>query len=127
MNLNQITIPSKNVPRAIEFYVKLGLKLIVHTHDRYARFEMPEGDATFSIHEVDELPKANGVMVYFEVEDVYKTVTELKAKGFKFDTDVEEQSWLWTEVRLRDPDGNQLIIFSAGKNRKYPPWRKEGV
>ena len=127
MNLNQITIPSKNVPRAIEFYEKLGLILIVHTHDRYARFEMPEGDVTFSIHEVDELPKTNGVMVYFEVEDVYKTVTELKAKGFKFDTDVEEQSWLWTEVRLRDPDGNQLIIFSAGKNRKYPPWRKEGV
>lgn len=127
MNLNQITIPSKNVPRAIEFYEKLGLKLIVHTHDRYARFEMPEGDATFSIHEVDELPKVNGVMVYFEVENVYKTVAELKAKGFKFDTDVEEQSWLWTEVRLRDPDRNQLIIFSAGKNRKYPPWRKEGL
>jgi catechol 2,3-dioxygenase-like lactoylglutathione lyase family enzyme len=127
MNLNQITIPSKNVPRAIEFYEKLGLKLIVHTHDRYARFEMPEGDATFSIHEVDELPKVNGVMVYFEVEDVYKTVIELKAKGFKFDTDVEEQPWLWTEARLRDPDRNQLIIFSAGKNRKYPPWRKEGL
>lgn len=127
MNLNQITIPSKNVPRAIEFYEKLGLKLIVHTHDRYARFELPDGDATFSIHEVDELPTTNGVIVYFEVDDVNKTVTELRAKGFEFDTNVQEQSWLWTEVRLRDPDGNQLIIFNAGKNRKYPPWRKLGV
>lgn len=125
MNLNQITIPSKNVPRAIEFYEKLGLNLIVNANGHYARFELPEGDATFSIHLVDTLPEGEGVVVYFEVDDVDKTVNELIAIGIEFETEVIKQPWLWTEARLRDPDGNQLIIFNAGKNRKYPPWRIE--
>jgi catechol 2,3-dioxygenase-like lactoylglutathione lyase family enzyme len=43
MNLNQVTIPSKDVKKAIEFYEKLGLELIVHTHDHYARFLCPKG------------------------------------------------------------------------------------
>lgn len=123
MNLNQVTLPSSNVPKAIEFYKKLGLRLMVHTHDHYARFECPEGDSTFSVHYVDELPLGNGAMIYFEVNDVVKTVAALKEKGIAFETKVLEQSWLWTEARLKDPDGNRIIIFNAGKYRKNPPWR----
>ncbi|MCB0640330.1 MAG: VOC family protein [Phaeodactylibacter sp.] len=37
MNLNQVTVPSLNVQRSIAFYQLLGLRLIVHTHERYAR------------------------------------------------------------------------------------------
>jgi catechol 2,3-dioxygenase-like lactoylglutathione lyase family enzyme len=125
MNLNQITVPSKNVPKSIRFYQKLGLKLIVHTHDSYARFELPTGDTTFSIHEVDELPHGSGIHVYFEVEDVLETVSKLKNDGIEFETEGLEQTWLWTEAKLKDPDGNQLIIYSAGENRKNPPWRKD--
>ena len=127
MNLNQVSIPSKNVPSAIKFYESLGLKLIVHTHDRYARFELPVGDATFSVHEVDEFPEGSGIVIYFEVDNVVRTVEKLKAEGIRFDTDVTNQTWLWQEARLSDPDGNQLIIYSAGQNRKYPPWRKKGA
>lgn len=123
MNLNQITVPSKDVPTSIEFYKKLGLQLIVHTHDQYARFECPEGEATFSIHQVTELPSGDGVYVYFEVEDVSKKVSELKSVGISFETPVENQSWLWTEARLLDPDGNTIIIYKAGEHRKNPPWR----
>ncbi|MDC8005254.1 VOC family protein [Aureisphaera galaxeae] len=122
MNLNQVTVPSRDVPRAISFYQNLGLKLIVHTHDRYARFECLQGDSTFSIHYVEEMP-AEGVWVYFEVENVAEKVKELSAKGIVFETEVQEQSWLWTEARLKDPDGNVLIIYKAGENRKNPPWR----
>ena len=50
MNLNQIIIPSLNVEKAIEFYQKLDLKLIVKSLPNYARFECPEGNSTFSIH-----------------------------------------------------------------------------
>ncbi len=122
MNLNQVTVPSRDVPKAILFYKQLGLKLIVHTHDKYARFECPEGDSTFSIHYVEELPK-EGVSVYFEVNDVAEKVKELEQKGIVFETEVKEQSWLWTEARLQDPDGNSIIIYYAGENRKNPPWR----
>ncbi|MBX2827552.1 MAG: VOC family protein [Flavobacteriaceae bacterium] len=124
MNLNQVTVPSQDVPKAISFYQKLGLKLIVHTHDRYARFLCPDGESTFSIHFVEEKP-IEGIWVYFEVDNVEKKVRELIAAGVAFDTGVQEQSWLWTEARLKDPDGNQLIIYKAGENRKNPPWRIE--
>jgi len=123
MNLNQITIPSTNVPRAIDFYKQLGLRLIVHTHDNYARFELPEGDATFSIHFVAEIGNTQGTAIYFEVANVQEKVNELKAKGIEFETQPTAQSWLWTEARLKDLDGNQLIIYNAGDNRKNPPWR----
>jgi hypothetical protein len=29
-------------------------------------FEWPNGDATFSIHKVDELPNGAGITIYFE-------------------------------------------------------------
>jgi len=123
MNLNQITIPSINVPLSIAFYKKLGLHLIVHTHDAYARFECPDGEATFSIHQVEQLPKGPGIYVYFEVNNVAETVVKLQKNGIIFDQMPTDQSWLWTEAKLKDPDGNQIIIFHGGENRKNPPWR----
>ena len=123
MNLNQITVPSRDVPKAISFYQKLGLKLIVHTHNAYARFECPMGEATFSIHEVASLEEGPGVVVYFEVDDVAEKVAELKKKGITFEQETTQQSWLWTEARLKDLDGNSIIIYQAGNYRKNPPWR----
>ncbi|MEM7085879.1 MAG: VOC family protein [Bacteroidota bacterium] len=123
MNLNQITIPSLNVPLSIEFYKKLGLQLIVHTHDAYARFECPDGDATFSVHKVERLNEGPGIYIYFEVNNVAETVTNLEKNGIIFEQMPMDQSWLWTEAKLKDPDGNQIIIFHGGENRKNPPWR----
>lgn len=123
MNLNQITIPSTNVLRAIDFYKQLGLKLIVHTHDNYARFEALDGDATFSIHFVAEIGDNQGTAIYFEVPNVSEKVKELESKGIIFETEAIAQTWLWIEARLKDPDGNQIIIYHAGENRKNPPWR----
>ena len=85
MNLNQITIPSLNVPQSIAFYKKLGLRLIVHTHDAYARFECTDGDTTFSIHKVEQLAEGPGIYIYFEVKNVAETVANLEKKGIVFD------------------------------------------
>ncbi len=123
MRLNQITIPSLNVPKAIKFYEQLGLKLIVHTHDAYARLELPEGDATFSIHQVESLPTGPGVVIYFEIEKLDEYVNKLRAIGITFEHLPKDQTWLWREARLKDLDGNSLILYHAGENRKNPPWR----
>ncbi|MCB0855768.1 MAG: VOC family protein [Bacteroidetes bacterium] len=125
MNLNQITVPSLDLTRSIPFYEKLGLRLIVRSLPHYARFECPEGESTFSLHQVENLPKGEGIYVYFELENLDEYVNELIGKGIKFDEIPEDRSWLWREARLKDPDGNQLILFWAGKNRKNPPWRIE--
>lgn len=123
MILNQITIPSLDVEKAVSFYKKLGLHLIVDARPRYVRFELPDGDATFSIHLVEELPKGDGIAVYFQNEKLDEVVQELQEKGIQFDLLPTDQPWLWREARLKDPDGNQLIIYKAGENRKNPPWR----
>lgn len=127
MNLNQVTVPVLNVPESIRFYQILGLKLIVHTHDNYARFECPDGDSTFSIHKVDKMPQEPLTYVYFETEKLGGLVHELKEKGIEFILEPQEQSWKWIEARLKDPSGNVLILYRAGKHRKNPPWRvKDG-
>ena len=123
MDLNQVTIPSIDLYRSTAFYETLGLQLIVDSKPHYVRFELPEGNATFSIHKVEELPVVSGVVVYFEVKELEQIVNTLIEKGIKFESKPEEKSWLWKEATLLDPDGNQIILYTAGKNRKNPPWR----
>ncbi|OHX63969.1 VOC family protein [Flammeovirga pacifica] len=123
MNLNQITVPSLDLNKSIPFYEKMGLKLIVKALPHYARFECPNGESTFSIHQTDTLPLGEGVYVYFECENLDEQVALIKSKGIKIDQEPKDQSWLWREARLKDLDGNQLILFFGGENRLNPPWR----
>ena len=126
MNLNQITLPVTDVERAIAFYETLGHRLIVKALPRYARFECAEGDATFSLYQVESEAGSPTVYVYFEVQELDDVVATLKAKGIAFDEPPEDKPWLWREARVRDPDGNRLILYFAGNNRKNPPWRING-
>jgi len=123
MNLNQITVPSLDLTKSIPFYEKLGLKLIVKSLPHYARFECPNGNATFSIHQTEKLPQGEGIYVYFECENLDEQVEQLKQLGIQFDLEPTDQNWLWREARLKDVDGNQLILFYGGENRLNPPWR----
>jgi len=123
MNLNQITITSTNIKKAVEFYSILGLKLIVDAMPRYVRFECPDGDATFSIHETEITTQNNNVTIYFEDDNLDELVSRLIKKGFSFTRLLEDKSWLWREAHLKDYDGNTIILYKAGKNRKNPPWR----
>ena len=123
MNLNQITVPSLDLTKSIPFYQQLGLTLIVKALPHYARFECPNGGATFSIHQVSELPKGEGIYVYFECDNLDTYVQELVDKGIAFEELPNDKSWLWREARLKDPDKNQLILYFAGENRINPPWR----
>lgn len=122
MNLNQVTVPVSDIPKSISFYQTLGLKLIVES-PHYARFVCPDGNATFSLHLAEELPIGNGISVYFECDDLDEKVKQLIEKGISFDQLPKDQTWLWREAYLKDPDGNQLILFFAGENRLNPPWR----
>ena len=123
MNLNQITIPVINVEKSIEFYEILGLRLIVKSLPHYARFECVKGSSTFSLHQVDNLQKGEGIWVYFEVASLDNFVNALIDKGIIFEELPNDKTWLWRESRLRDPDNNQIIFYFAGDNRKNPPWR----
>ncbi|MFT7033009.1 MAG: catechol 2,3-dioxygenase-like lactoylglutathione lyase family enzyme [Cyclobacteriaceae bacterium] len=123
MNLNQVTIPSLDLTKSVEFYQTLGLKLIVGALPRYARFVCPGGDSTFSVHLVEKLPNGEGVSFYFESENLDQEYDRLVNEGLKFDLSPTDQDWLWREARLKDPDGNSIILFYGGENRINPPWR----
>ena len=125
MNLNQVTVGCDDVEASVAFYRTLGLKLIVKDV-HYARFECPDGDATFSVHKADELAPGAGPLVYFECDDLDARVRELAAHGIRVDAQPQDQPWLWREAYLRDPAGNRICLYHAGKNRKNPPWRIEG-
>ena len=123
MRLNQVTAPATDLEASIGFYRQLGLKLIVKS-PHYARFELPEGEATFSLHLVEgEAARTNAPQLYFECADVDAEVRRLLALGLAFETTPKMQSWLWYEAWLRDPAGNHVCLFNAGENRKHPPWR----
>jgi len=123
MRLNQVTVPALDIARSIAFYRTLGLRLIVKA-EHYARFELPDGEATFSLHLTDDAKGADrGPSVYFECDDLDARVAALKAKGIVFENDPVDQSWLWREAWFRDPAGVRLCLFRAGEARRYPPWR----
>jgi catechol 2,3-dioxygenase-like lactoylglutathione lyase family enzyme len=122
MNLNQVTLPAVDLAASVAFYRTLGFRLIVDT-PHYARFECPDGGATFSLHVVDAMPADSGVLVYFEHEALDDLVADLEARGVVFTQKPADQRWLWREARLRDPAGNALCLYRAGENRRNPPWR----
>lgn len=122
MRLNQVTVGAIDLDASIAFYEKLGLRLIVKAN-HYARFELPEGESTFSLHVAGAVPGPNAPVIYFECADLDADVMRLAAQGVAFESGPEDKSWLWREAHLRDPAGNALILYHAGTNRTHPPWR----
>jgi GNAT superfamily N-acetyltransferase len=123
VNLNQISLPATDMAASVAFYRLLGCTLIVDALPRYARFECPQGEATFSLHPVDRPPQAPGVVVYLECDDLDAVVHRLQARGVAFTQAPRDEPWLWREARLNDPAGNALCLFHAGRHRRHPPWR----
>jgi len=123
MRLNQVTAPASNLDASVNFYQMLGLRLIVKS-PHYARFELPRGEATFSLHVVEgPVARENAPQLYFECANVDFEVRRLKHAGIAIEHEPKAQSWLWYEAWLRDPAGNSICLFNAGENRRYPPWR----
>ena len=121
MNLNQITLPSNNIPESRKFYLNLGFTLIVDS-EHYLRFWCEEGGATFSLHLNESTVFNNSAVIYFECEDVYAKYQELLSLGFDFITEPKLQTWEWYEVRMLDPSGNEICLYHAADNRINPPW-----
>lgn len=123
MNLNQVTLPVHDMDKSTQFYRELGFTQIVDT-PHYARFECPEGNSTFSLL-LESSEFVNGAVIYFEHEQLDDWVTQLKKKGFSFDQEPKDESYLWREAVLHDPSGNKIKLYWAGENRLNPPWRVE--
>ena len=122
MRMNQLTLAVHDFDQAVAFYRAWGLRLIVSSEQRYARFENPADLTTLSVH-VANTATAPTTIVYFEVNDVQQQVAKLAAKGINAVLGPATRPWRWIEARYEDPSGNVLCIYSAGKDRRFPPWR----
>ena len=123
MNLNQVTVSCLDLEESLQFYRRLGLELIVHDPPKYARFICPAGDTTFSLHLADRVETSSAPVVYFEIDDVDAKVGALAELGIRAEIAPCDQEWLWREAYFRDPAGNRVCLYHAGKNRLDPPWR----
>jgi catechol 2,3-dioxygenase-like lactoylglutathione lyase family enzyme len=124
MNFNQATCPARDVAAARDFYLRLGFTLIVDSAPHYVRLQAPQGGATLSLHHTEmDMPLADWPALYFECEDLDGRFASLKSAGVVFDSEPQDQTWLWREAWLKDPAGNRLCLYWAGENRLNPPWR----
>jgi hydroxymethylpyrimidine/phosphomethylpyrimidine kinase len=117
--LNQVTLPATDHAASLAFYRALGLALIVDSGGRYARFETA-GGTTLSVEAAGEINAR--AIVYLEVADVDAAVAAARAAGIAV-TDPIDQPWGWREAALTDPAGNALRLYTAGEQRRFPPWR----
>jgi catechol 2,3-dioxygenase-like lactoylglutathione lyase family enzyme len=122
--MNQVTLHVGDVARSVAFYRQLGLVPVVDEF-HYARFRCPDGDATVSVERTDGPVVPGGITVYFEYDDadsLDREFARLSAAGVPVEHGPVDQTWLWREARVRDPDGHVICLFHAGANRLDPPW-----
>ena len=124
MNLNQVTVPVRDINDAKSFYIKLGFTLIVDT-PHYVRFACPVGNSTFSLS-LNTGEFENGAIIYFEHERLDDWVKQIKSKGILFEQEPRDEKYLWREALLVDPSANKIKLYWAGDNRLNPPWKVDG-
>ncbi|QNE32307.1 bifunctional hydroxymethylpyrimidine kinase/phosphomethylpyrimidine kinase [Sphingomonas sp. NBWT7] len=117
--INQVTLPATDHAASFAFYRALGLVPIVDSGGRYARFESA-GGTTLSIEATAEV--GGRAVVFLEVGDLDAAVAAARAHGIAVGDPVD-QPWGWREAALVDPAGNPLRLYTAGENRRFPPWR----
>lgn len=121
MRLNHVTLPADDLAASIAFYEALGLEPIVRKDPRYARFAVDDA-STLSV-EVTENGHAGDAEIFLSCDDVDADAAAAMARGLVFDWPATDQSYLWRTAGLRDPAGNRIVLFTAGKNQHFPPWR----
>lgn len=127
MNLNHAMVYVRDVGRALEFYKdNLGLSLIEGSPQfGYARLKCSQGEGTLGLHQAESGMNvaAEGVRLYFEVEELDVVCRKLMQKGVKFDKEPADMPWGWRHAYLRDPDGHEVSLYWAGEKRfkKSPP------
>ena len=120
--IDHIEIVVKNVKEHVEFYKKLGFKVLTWTdhHGGSAELQLPGTDQPIiEIHQVltEENPGINHIA--FRCDDIENTYQELLGKGIEFSHKPHQVSHTGrTNVLLRDPDGWRLQI--TDKTRREP-------
>jgi catechol 2,3-dioxygenase-like lactoylglutathione lyase family enzyme len=120
--IDHIEIIVKDVDAYVEFYQKLGFKLLTRTdhHGGSAELQLPgENQPILEIHSVIDEENIGINHIAFRADNIVETHQELVAKGVHFNTEPYRNRHTGrANARLRDPDGWRLQLCDA--TRKEP-------
>jgi lactoylglutathione lyase len=122
LHFNHAMLYTNDLQRSLAFYRDLlGFKLLDMYPDTYARLRSPSGTTTIALHVVEPGqrmdPATGGLRLYFEVQRLSTFCRSLRNKGVLLDQEPKKMPWGWTHAYLRDPDGHEISLYSAGPAR----------
>jgi len=117
VGIDHIEIVVRDVKKHVEFYQKLGFKVLTWTdhHGGSAEVQLPgENQVIIELHEVEAQENPGINHIAFKCQDVDATYQDLKAKGIAFYRGVEPTpSTGRKNALLRDPDGWRLQLSDS--------------
>jgi catechol 2,3-dioxygenase-like lactoylglutathione lyase family enzyme len=122
IEFNHAMVYTNDLRRSLAFYRDtIGFKLLDMYPDAYARLRSPSGTTTIALHVVEPGqrmdPATGGLRLYFEVQRLSTFCRSLRNKGVLLDQEPKKMPWGWTHAYLRDPDGHEISLYSAGPAR----------
>lgn len=118
-----VGIPVHDQDAALKFYTEaLGMKVTTDQpftpQQRWIELMIPGADTGLALFTPEGHEKRIGEFqsISFWCEDVFATASALKKKGVTFTKEPATESWGSVAV-FKDPDGNQLVLSSRGKQK----------
>lgn len=110
-----VAAESGNIPRAVRFYAKLGLKPS-RRMGSYVEFKLPGGTVLglYSIGTKRVKRPSGGWQIMLRVKDIKKLTADLKRKGIRCHP-IESPGGGSRLSWFVDPDGNRLVPIQFGK------------
>ncbi len=125
MTFNHAMIYASDLGKSLAFYCDgLGMRLLqTYEHEGrpvYARLRSPAGKTTIALHQQEQDWKPShpgGIRLYFEVKELERLCKRLAAAGVPVKQMPKKMPWGWKHAYLDDPDGYEVSLYWAGKER----------
>lgn len=118
-----VGIPVRDQDVALKFYTEtLGMKVLTDQpftpQQRWIELVFPGADTGIALFTPEGHEKRIGEFqsISFWCDDVFATTDAMKQKGVTFSKDPTSESWGSVAI-FKDPDGNQHVLSSRGKQR----------
>jgi uncharacterized glyoxalase superfamily protein PhnB len=104
-----ISVPVTNQQLAKEFYLKMGLQLVIETSlgngQQWIQLSFPDGGATITlVNWFDKMPAGSLQAVVIESDDIEKDIKQLQNSGIE-PGPIDKTPW-GRFAKITDPDGN---------------------
>jgi len=118
-----VGVPVRNQDISLKFFTEaLGMKVATdqpfNGRQRWIELLIPGADTGIALFTPEGHEKRIGEFqsISFWCDDVFATAKILKSKGVAFSQEPKTESWGSVAI-FKDPDGNQFVLSSRGKQK----------